>query len=100
MLMEWRKILTRENNLVYFFRQVKGCAQITKEILRGSTSFFQSMGHPIDGFRLQDCPAIFGDGLEVPVHWMGSGELERLQGQPVRLRFELKDADLYAFRFQ
>ena len=33
--------MTRENNVVYFFRQVKGCAQMTKEILRQRTDDYQ-----------------------------------------------------------
>jgi len=33
------------------------------------------------------------------VSWKTSNPLAKLQNQPVGLRFALKDADLYAFRF-
>ena len=54
---------------------------------------------PIAGFGLNDCEAVFGDTLERVVHWTG-GDLSRLAGRPVRLRFVMKDADLYALRFR
>lgn len=51
------------------------------------------------GFALADCPDIFGDTLTRVVTWKRGSDLSRLAGKPVRLRFEFKDADLYAFRF-
>ncbi len=56
-------------------------------------------GKPLPGFALADCPAIFGDAIERPVSWRNAAALKPLSGTPVRLRFELKDADLFAFRF-
>jgi hypothetical protein len=40
---------------------------------------------------------LYGDELDAAVSWKG-GELATLAGQPVRLRFVLKDADLFALR--
>ena len=57
-------------------------------------------GHPQPGFTLEECPEIFGDEIDGAVKWEGGGDLRSLVGQPVRLRFVLKDADLFAFRFQ
>jgi hypothetical protein len=57
-------------------------------------------GKPIDGFALTDGAEIYGDALSRPVAWKRGGDLGKLAGTPVRLRFALKDADLYAFRFQ
>jgi len=54
-------------------------------------------GAEIDGFTAADCVEIIGDDLDFSVRWRG--DLAKLQGQPVRLRFELSDADLYAYRF-
>jgi len=31
--------------------------------------------------------------------WRGSTELRHFEGRPVRLRFVMRDADLYAFQF-
>ncbi|MGC9316894.1 MAG: hypothetical protein ACP5KN_02515 [Armatimonadota bacterium] len=58
------------------------------------------IGMPIPGFELDDCPRIFGDEIERPVRWGEDATLAELAGRPVRLRFELADADLYSFRFR
>ena len=55
---------------------------------------------PIPGFTLADCPEIFGDSIDRVVSWKGGHDVGRLAGTPVRLRFVLKDADLYSIQFQ
>jgi len=55
-------------------------------------------GNPRPGFTMEDMEAIYGDELDRPVAWQNGGELSSLIGQPIRLRFLLKDADLYAMR--
>ena len=42
---------------------------------------------------------VFGDAIERQVTWKNGGDVSALAGRPVRLRFVLKDADLYALRF-
>ena len=59
-----------------------------------------SHGKPIKGFTLADCPEIFGDAIEYTVRWRGGRKLNALAGKLLRLRFLLKDADLYALRFR
>ena len=39
-------------------------------------------------------------GIERAVTWHGSSELKHLVRRPVRIRFVLKDADLYSMRFR
>jgi hypothetical protein len=56
-------------------------------------------GRPIPGFALDDCAPVFGDAHERPVTWRSGSDLGALAGQTVRLRFELQDAHLYAYRF-
>ncbi|MBG89180.1 MAG: hypothetical protein CMO80_20105 [Verrucomicrobiales bacterium] len=56
-------------------------------------------GKVIPGFSMKDCEAAVGDAIEYPIRWKGSAELKSLVGRPVRLQFELKDADLFALRF-
>ena len=62
------------------------------------------VGEPISGYALEECPWIYGDSLSREVEWARSGtvsaDVSKLAGQAVRLVFELKDADLYSFRFQ
>ena len=57
-------------------------------------------GRPRPGYTLDDCPEIFGDEIEGVVEWRSGGDVSALAGKPVRLRFVMKDADLYAFRFR
>ena len=57
-------------------------------------------GQPLPGFALADCDEVYGDDLERAVTWKKSSDLASLSGQPVRLRFEVKDADLYSFQFR
>jgi hypothetical protein len=57
-------------------------------------------GKPIPGFELEDCEEIYGDEIERAVVWKGGADVGALAGKPVRLRFHLKDADLFALRFQ
>lgn len=59
-----------------------------------------SRGYALPGFELDDCHDVFGDDLNRAVSWRGEGDLTALAGTPVRLRFELKDADLYSLRFR
>jgi len=58
-----------------------------------------AQGQPIPGFALDDCPEIVGDRLDHVVRWKSGSDLSKLAGQPIRLRFQLRDADLYALRF-
>jgi len=57
-------------------------------------------GNPIDGYTLADAPEIFGDALDLRTPWKQGNDLATLAGRPVRLRFVLRDADLYSFQFQ
>ncbi len=57
-------------------------------------------GKPLPGFTLDDCPPIFGDAIERTVTWKTGGDVGAFAGKSVRLRFALKDADLFAIRFQ
>ncbi|MBC8876509.1 MAG: hypothetical protein H8E44_44340 [Planctomycetes bacterium] len=56
-------------------------------------------GQPIPGFSLADCQEVFGDELERTVTWKSGSDLAELVSQPVRLRFVLRDADLYSLQF-
>ncbi|MBN2296523.1 MAG: hypothetical protein JXM70_29110 [Pirellulales bacterium] len=57
-------------------------------------------GKPIPGFTLDDAPELYGDSLVQAALWKDGSKLKQLSGKPVRLRFVLKDADIYSFRFQ
>lgn len=57
-------------------------------------------GKAIPGFSLEDCPPLFGDSVERTVSWKGGSDVSSLAGRGVRLRFVLRDADLFAYRFR
>ena len=67
---------------------------IRVEILR------DHMDMRVEGFTLDACVEVLGDDLERVVRWAGRRNLGKLAGVPVRLRFMLKDADLYSLRFR
>ena len=56
-------------------------------------------GAVIPGFALSDAAESIGDRIERAVAWKTGEDVSPLAGQSVRLRFSLKDADLYALRF-
>lgn len=56
-------------------------------------------GEPIEGFTMEDCSEIIGDRLDKTVCWKSGADVSSLSGRPIRLRFRLKDADLYSFQF-
>ena len=57
-------------------------------------------GKPLPGFTLEQCAPIFGDTLDRTVTWKGGSGVGELVGKPVRLRFVLRDADLYSLKFE
>jgi hypothetical protein len=57
-------------------------------------------GNPIPGFTLNDAKEMIGNAIERPVSWKAGSDVSSLVGQVVRLRFVMKDADLYALRFR
>ena len=57
-------------------------------------------GFPIEGYALSDCHEVWGDDLARTVKWGDTTDVSKLAGQPVRLRFVIRDADLYSMQFR
>ena len=57
-------------------------------------------GNALPGFTLDDCVPVIGDRIDSVVRWKSDADLEDVAGEAVRVRFELKDADLFSMRFQ
>ena len=57
-------------------------------------------GNAIPGLSLDDATTHFGDRLEQTVSWGERTDVSDLASQPIRLRFVMQDADVYAIRFQ
>jgi hypothetical protein len=56
-------------------------------------------GQPIPGFALGQCHEVYGDDLQRTVSWRQGADVGELAGRPVRLRFALRDADVFSFQF-
>ncbi|NOY76850.1 MAG: hypothetical protein GXO76_03150 [Calditrichaeota bacterium] len=57
-------------------------------------------GRAIPGFSLAECHPLIGNEIDRAVSWKNGEDVSRLQGRPIRLRFVMKDADLYAVQFR
>ena len=68
-------------------------------------------GKPVPGYSLQECKALTGNQINQTVMWKivygntigeTNGDLRLLRGKHpvVRIRFELRDADLFSLQFQ
>jgi hypothetical protein len=60
-------------------------------------------GAPVDDskHRVEDCDRIHtANEINRVVTWRGNSDLSEFAGKPIRLRFVMWDADLYAFQFQ
>ncbi len=51
-------------------------------------------GNELEGYRSNN---LFGDSVDRPMHFQK--DLKELEGKPIRLKFFLKDCDLYSFKF-
>jgi hypothetical protein len=56
-------------------------------------------GVPIPGYTREEATEIIGDEIAREVSWKAGPDVGPLAGKPVRLRFVMKDADLYSLRF-
>jgi len=57
-------------------------------------------GRPLLGHGARDCQPIRSDGMRHLVRWKSKTKPDELQGKRVRLRFTLRDGDLYSFWFE
>ena len=56
-------------------------------------------GKTIPGFSLLDSQVIIGNEIKRTVQWNGSEDLSSIAMKPVRLRIQMKDANLYSLKF-
>jgi hypothetical protein len=58
----------------------------------------EESGKPIPGFALEDAEELYGDSVDQTVEWKNGTDVS-LAGRPIRLRFVLRDADVYSWQF-
>ncbi|MBT5057156.1 MAG: hypothetical protein HOM68_11505 [Gemmatimonadetes bacterium] len=56
-------------------------------------------GHTLPGYEIESCDELIGDEVDRRVTWGEHRDVASLAGKPVRLRFQLRDADLFALQF-
>ncbi len=56
-------------------------------------------GKPLTGFTLEDCIPLSGDSVDEAVRWKSGANVASFAGQPVRLKFAIRNADIYALQF-
>ncbi len=84
------KPLTFQGNNLELNCSTSAAGSIQIEILAGDAD---------DQKVLAKSRLLIGDEIDGPVSWEAGTDLAALAGSPVRLRFVMKDADLYSFRF-
>ena len=56
-------------------------------------------GLPIPGYSLDKAEKVAGNSVAKTVTWAGKSDVASLPGRPVKLRFVMRDAKLFAFQF-
>jgi hypothetical protein len=56
-------------------------------------------GKPIPGYSLAESPETIGDEIGRIVSWKSGTDISKLAGKAARLRFVMRDSDLYSLRF-
>jgi hypothetical protein len=57
-------------------------------------------GGPISGYCLEDAEELIGNYIEHPASWRHGTDVGPLSGHLIRLKFVMKDADLYSMQFR
>lgn len=61
--------------------------------------FENAEGKPIPGFSIDEAVTQIGNEIDRRVTWKSGPDVSTLAGKTVRMRFSMKDADVFAFQF-
>jgi len=80
----------------------KGHRLILNVAAQGSmrVAILDEKGNELAGFTPADCDPIKGDAINYLVSWRRNSDVSKLAGKVVRLKFELQNTKLYAFKFE
>ena len=70
---------------------------VSVSIRRGDGQFD---GARLPGWKHQQCHAFLGDAIDHTLRWKGQTGMQDLQGQAIRLEFNLQQAELFSFWFE
>lgn len=59
-----------------------------------------ALGNPLPGHSVQDCQPLIGDKRDWEIRWNDSESSKTWSEQPIRLRLELQNAEVFGFQFQ
>lgn len=62
--------------------------------------FLDQQGNVIPGYSLENCIPVIGNEIARQAEWKTGSDLSELNDKPVKIRFRMKDADLYSLRFE
>ena len=57
-------------------------------------------GNPLSGYSLKESVEHYGDSIDQVISWKNGSNLGPLSRKTIRLRFVLKDGDIYSFQFK
>lgn len=87
------KTLTFSGKSLYINYATSAAGSIRVQLLDGD-------GVPIPGYEAENCFEIIGNQIARAVRWNDSADISALAGKAVRLRFVMKDAELYSIQFR
>jgi len=76
--------------------------QLNADASAGGSIFVEILDEnskPVPGFTRDEAAPVCGNAIRMPVSWRSDVQLGDLAGQPVKLRFHMRDCKLYAFQF-
>jgi len=60
----------------------------------------EAVGEPVAGYSLEDAKELIGNYTKHPAAWRQGTDVSPLSGRAIRLKFVMKDADLYSLQFR
>ena len=73
--------------------------EVKVEVANESDGTMSSTSEAVPGRSFSECDPITGDHLKRVVTWNGESDLSAWSGKPIRLRFKLRRARVYALQF-
>ena len=86
--------LTFEGRKLVLNLKTRRAGEVRIEVVRGSSE------EAIPGHTFDDCDPIHGDSMERTVTWRGGSDLGHRKHEPVRLRFQVRQAKLFSFEIR
>ena len=99
--LRWYGVLLRDQEVLLAARNSILIAVVSTLVATviGTMAALALQRYRFPGYTLADAEELYGDSPAQAALWQSGSDVSKLAGQPVRLRFVLRDADLYAMQF-